>query len=55
MDNESKLYDLMLANEVTSSNDDSWAYRQREVYSGEVLEEELDNLFPIDRLLEQEG
>jgi hypothetical protein len=54
MDNYSKLADAYLALEVSCSSDDSWAHREREVYSGEVMEKELDELFPIHRLIDRE-
>jgi hypothetical protein len=52
MDNYSKLADAYLAIEVSCSSNDSWANREREVYSGEAMEKELDELFPIHRLID---
>ena len=54
MENNSKLADMLLAHEVVQSNNESWAHREREVYTGEAMEKELDELFPIHRLLELE-
>lgn len=54
MDNYSKLADAYLAVDVSSSSNDSWAHREREVYSGEVMEKELDELFPIHRLIDHD-
>lgn len=54
MDNYSKLADAYLAMEVTVSSNDSWSHREREVYSGEAMEKELDELFPIHRLIDPE-
>lgn len=52
MESNSKLADAFLAVEVSSSTNESWAHREREVYSGEAMERELDELFPIHRLIE---
>jgi hypothetical protein len=54
MESNSKLADALLAVEVGCSNNESWAHREREVYSGEAMERELDELFPIHRLIESE-
>jgi hypothetical protein len=54
METHSKLADAFLAVEVSSSTDETWAHREREVYSGEAMERELDELFPIHRLIEPE-
>ena len=43
--------ELRLIAEAFRSEDD-WAYRPRAVYTGEMMERELDELFPIEVGLE---
>jgi len=50
----SKIYDVILAYEFGNSDNESWTNTEREVYTGEAMEKELDDLFPTDRLLEQQ-
>jgi hypothetical protein len=52
VENESKLVDMLLAHEVGHSSNESWAHKERGVYTGEAMEQELDELFPTHRLLE---
>jgi hypothetical protein len=54
MENNSKLVDMLLAHRVGQSDNESWAHREREIYTGEAMEKELEELFPVHRLIEGE-